>query len=370
MKGLDTPFSLGSLRTPNRFAMAPMTRRHSPGGIPGEDVAEYYARRAAGGVGLIITEGVYIPDPATGPDPDVPHLYGEESLQGWARVVERVHAEGGTIIPQLWHLGSGRGAEPRYNADVATVSPSGVATSGEPVGRAMTAEDLDTALRAYVEAARNAKAVGFDGLELHGAHGYLLDNFLWDRTNRRTDAYGGSHAARAHFPAEVIAAVREEVGPDFPIVFRFSQWKDADFHAHIAETPAELEEVLTPLVTAGADALHPSTRRHFLPAFPDLEGQDGQLGLAGWTKKLTGLPVITVGSVGLDSAFVGGRQPEDGKSRFAGVDKLLEQFEAGEFDLVALGRTLLSDPEWVTKLLAGRTDEIIAYTNEHRRVFH
>jgi len=364
-KELGTPFSLGSLHTANRFAMAPMTRRHSPGGVPGIDVAEYYARRAAGGVGLIITEGTYIPDPATGPDPDVPHLYGEESLAGWAHVVQRVHAEGGRIIPQLWHLGSQRGAEPAYHPDAETVSASGIATNGDPVGRAMTTADLDTALRAYAEAARNAKSVGFDGLELHGAHGYLLDGFLWDRTNHRTDAHGGSRAARARFPAEVVAAVRAEVGPDFPIVFRYSQWKDSDFDARIAGSPAELEGVLTPLVAAGVDALHPSTRRHYLPAFPDLPGRDGELGLAGWTKKVTGLPVITVGSVGLDTAFL---SKGDGAASFAGVERLVEQFEAGEFDLVAVGRALLADPEWVVKLLGGRSDEIVAYTHEHRKV--
>ncbi|OLR92465.1 NADH:flavin oxidoreductase [Actinokineospora bangkokensis] len=369
VRALDTPYTLGTLELANRFAMAPMTRRHSPGGIPGPEVAEYYARRARGGTALLITEGTYVPDPAAGPDTDVPRLHGEAQLAGWRQVVERVHAEGGKIIPQLWHLGSSRGAEPAHNPEVATVSPSGLATNGTPVGRELTTADLDGLIAAFAEAAANAKAVGFDGLELHGAHGYLLDQFLWGPTNRRTDAYGGPLAARTRFPAEVVAAVRAEVGPDFPIVYRFSQWKDADFAARIADDPAELEEVLTPLVRAGVDALHPSTRRHYQAAFPELGGRDGELGLAGWTKKVTGLPVITVGSVGLDSAFLGGTKGDNGIAQFSGVERLLEQFEAGEFDLVALGRTLLSDPEWVDKVLSGRTDEIITYTNDHRRNF-
>ncbi|WP_235926635.1 NADH:flavin oxidoreductase [Actinokineospora pegani] len=366
VKDLDTPFSLGPVQVRNRFAMAPMTRKHSPGGVPGPDVVEYYRKRAAGGVGLIITEGVYIPDPATGPDTDVPRLYDLDPLGGWRAVVDRVHAAGGVIIPQLWHLGSARGKAPEYNPDVETVSASGVATNGEPVGRAMTEADLDATREAYVRAALSARRSAFDGIELHGAHGYLLDGFLWDRTNQRTDLFGGSHKERAAYPASVVAAVRAQVGPDFPIVFRYSQWKDADFDARIAENPSELEAVLSPLVEAGLTALHPSVRRYWEPAFPDLPGADGELSLAGWTKRITGLPVITVGSVGLSAPFVS-RTPSREPAGFAGVDALLEQFGAGEWDIVALGRTLLSDPDWVRKLLDGRTDEIVPYERKHMR---
>ena len=129
--------------------------------------------------------------------------------------------------------------------------------------------ELADVAQAYATAAANARAAGFDAVELHGAHGYLLDEFLWERTNRRTDGYGGSLAARTRFPADVVAAVRAAVGPDFPILYRFSQWKTHQYDARIAETPAELEAILTPLIDAGVDVLHPSTRRHYLPAFPD-----------------------------------------------------------------------------------------------------
>ncbi|MFE3290316.1 NADH:flavin oxidoreductase [Rhodococcus sp. NPDC059234] len=367
--GLFEPFAVKSLQLNNRFAMAPMTRAFSPDGIPGDDVAEYYRRRAAGGVGLVITEGTYIPDPAAGPHTRVPRLYGDESLRGWKSVVDAVHAEGGSIIPQLWHLGVERGDHPRLNPDAPTVSPSGLALDGTPLGRAFTTADLDDLRESWVAAAVNAKDVGFDGIELHGAHGYLLDEFLWARTNVRTDGYGGTLGARTRFPAEVVAAIREAVGEDFAIVYRYSQWKSNHYDARLADSPAELEQVLAPLVAAGVDVLHASTRRHWEPAFADLTGADADLGLAGWTKKLTGLPTITVGSVGLDKVFTTAFTP-DGASGTVGVDRLLAQFENGEFDLVAVGRALLADPNWVSKLQSGRTDDHIPYANEHREVLH
>lgn len=362
---LFEPFEVKSLHLRNRFAMAPMTRMFSPDGIPTADVAEYYRRRAAGGVGLIITEGTYIPDPAAGPDTAVPRHYGEQSLAGWKAVVDAVHNAGGQIIPQLWHLGIGRGDTPKLNPEVESVSPSGLGLDGTPAGRALTAADLETLRDAWVTAAVNAKATGFDGIELHGAHGYLLDQFLWERTNLRSDEYGGSLEARVRFPAEVVAAIRDAVGPDLAIVYRYSQWKSNDYNARIAATPDELARVLTPLVEAGVDVLHPSTRRHWEPAFPESTGVDGELGLAGWTKKITGLPTITVGSVGLDKVFTTTFTGK-GDSNVTGIDRLLEQYAGGEFDLVAVGRALLADPEWVRKLREGRGDEHIPYRQEHQ----
>lgn len=365
LRGLFEPFEVKSLSLRNRFAMAPMTRAFSPDGIPGADVAEYYRRRAAGGVGLIITEGTYIPDPAAGPHTRVPRIYGDSSLGGWKSVVDAVHAEGGSIIPQLWHLGVERGENSRLNPEVETVSPSGLALDGTRLGREFTTSDLDDLKQSWVDAALNAKNTGFDGLELHGAHGYLLDEFLWAGTNVRTDGYGGSLEARTRFPAEVVAAIREAVGNEFAIVYRFSQWKSGHYDARIAQSPAELGRILTPLVDAGVDVLHPSTRRHWEPAFAELDGEDGKLGLAGWTKKLTGLPTIIVGSVGLDSVFTTAFTG-DAASAVTGLERLEAQYENGEFDMVAIGRALLADPEWVEKLRTGRADEHIAFTAEHR----
>jgi 2,4-dienoyl-CoA reductase-like NADH-dependent reductase (Old Yellow Enzyme family) len=353
---LSRPFDLGGLTLRNRTAMAPMTRQCSPGGIPGEDVAAYYGRRAAAGVGLIITEGTYIDHPAAGDNEMVPHFYGEKPLAGWAQVVEEVHRAGGKIVPQLWHVGMTRPAETTYAPGVPAVGPSGVTLDGTvpETGRAMTRSDLDDVIGAYAEGAAQAERLGFDGVELHGAHGYLIDQFLWSGTNRRTDAYGGGLASRARFATEVIAAIRAVVSPGFPVIFRLSQWKTNNYEARIAETPDELEALLTPLAEAGADAFHASTRRYWLPEF---DGSD--LNLAGWAKKVSGKASITVGSVGLDTEFLTSIQ--GGDTAVAGIDQLLDRLERDEFDLVAVGRSLLSDPEWVAKVLTGRTAELTPF---------
>ncbi|ANP55797.1 2,4-dienoyl-CoA reductase-like NADH-dependent reductase (Old Yellow Enzyme family) [Streptomyces griseochromogenes] len=352
---LSRPIALNGLTVPNRIVMAPMTRMFSPGGVPGEDVVSYYARRAAAGVGLIVTEGTYVGHESAGQSDRVPRFHGEEQLAGWAKVAEEVHKAGGTIVPQLWHIGMVRKDGDAPYPDAPAMGPSGLVTEGaEATGKAMTQQDLDDVIAAFAEAAAAAERIGFDGVELHGAHGYLLDQFLWAGTNRRTDAYGGDPVARAKFSAEIAAAVRAAVSPEFPVIFRYSQWKQQDYGARLAETPEELEAILTPLAAAGVDVFHASTRRYWLPEF---DGSD--LNLAGWTKKITGKQVITVGSVGLDGDFLNAFQGEG--SEVKGIDNLLDRLEAEEFDMVAIGRALLQDPEWAAKVLADRFEELKPY---------
>jgi 2,4-dienoyl-CoA reductase-like NADH-dependent reductase (Old Yellow Enzyme family) len=352
---LSRPVSINGLTVPNRIVMAPMTRMFSPDGIPGDDVVSYYGRRAAAGVGLIVTEGTYVGHDSAGQSDRVPRFHGDEQLAGWAKVAEAVHAGGGKIVPQLWHIGMVRKqGEPPY-ADAPAVGPSGIRLDGtEGTGKAMTQRDLDDVIGAFAEAAASAERIGFDGVELHGAHGYLLDQFLWAGTNRRTDAYGGDLVARTKFAAEIVAAVRAAVSAEFPVVFRYSQWKSDAYDARLAETPEELEALLAPLAAAGVDAFHASTRRYWLPEF---DGSD--LNLAGWTKKLTGKPAITVGSVGLDGDFLRGFAGEGAPVK--GIDDLLDRLERDEFDMVAVGRALLQDPEWAAKVLGGRLDELKPY---------
>ncbi|MGW7240764.1 NADH:flavin oxidoreductase [Streptomyces sp. NPDC054804] len=352
---LSRPIALNGLTVPNRIVMAPMTRQFSPGGVPGEDVVSYYARRAAAGVGLIVTEGTYVGHDSAGQSSRVPRFHGEEQLAGWAKVAEGVHAAGGTIVPQLWHIGMVRKQGQPPFADAPAVGPSGIRLDGtEGEGKAMTSQDLDDVIRAFAEAAAAAERIGFDGVELHGAHGYLLDQFLWAGTNRRTDAYGGDPVARTQFAAEIVAAVRASVSPEFPVIFRYSQWKSDNYDARLAESPEELEAILTPLAAAGVDVFHASTRRYWLPEF-----EDSDLNLAGWTKKLTGKPTITVGSVGLDGDFIKGFAGEGSPVR--GIEDLLDSLEREEYDMVAVGRAILQDPEWAAKVLAGRTEELKSY---------
>ncbi|MFF3347328.1 NADH:flavin oxidoreductase [Streptomyces sp. NPDC002779] len=352
---LSRPTSINGLTVPNRIVMAPMTRMFSPGGVPGEDVVSYYARRAAAGVGLIVTEGTYVGHDSAGQSDRVPRFHGAEQLAGWAKVADAVHAAGGTIVPQLWHIGMvRRQGEPPF-ADAPAVGPSGLRIGADEVtGKAMTQQDLDDVIGAFAEAAAAAERIGFDGVELHGAHGYLIDQFLWAGTNRRTDAYGGDPVSRTRFAAEIVAAVRAAVSPGFPVIFRYSQWKQDAYDARLAGTPEELEAILAPLAAAGVDAFHASTRRYWLPEF---EGSD--LNLAGWTKKLTGRPAITVGSVGLNGDFLKAFQGEGAET--GSLDNLLDRLERDEFDLVAVGRALLQDPHWARKVLAGRVSELAAY---------
>ncbi|MFF5715254.1 NADH:flavin oxidoreductase [Streptomyces sp. NPDC012756] len=352
---LSRPVTLNGLTVPNRIAMAPMTRMFSPGGVPGEDVRSYYARRAAAGVGLIVTEGTYVGHESAGQSDRVPRFHGEEQLAGWAKVAEAVHATGGTIVPQLWHIGMVREQGQAPYPDAPAMGPSGIRPDGtEGTGKTMTQSDLDDVISAFAEAAAAAERIGFDGVELHGAHGYLLDQFLWAGTNRRTDAYGGDPVARTKFAAEIVTAVRETVSPGFPVIFRFSQWKQDAYDARLAETPEELEAILTPLTAAGVDVFHASTRRHWIPEF-----EGSELNLAGWTKKLTGRPTITVGSVGLDGDFIHAFAGEGAPVQ--GIDDLLDRLERDEFDMVAVGRALLQDPQWAAKVLTGRTDELKPY---------
>jgi 2,4-dienoyl-CoA reductase-like NADH-dependent reductase (Old Yellow Enzyme family) len=357
-----SPFELGSLTLKNRVVMAPMTRSFSPGHVPNQQNIDYYRRRAANDVGLIITEGTCVGHKAANGYPNVPFFSGKEALAGWQKVVEAVHKEGGKIMPQLWHVGGVRKECLQPDESVPAYSPSGLLSPQKPNGVAMTQADIDEVQQAFVEAAVNAKNMGFDGVELHGAHGYLLDQFFWDKTNLRDDKYGGDLAQRTTFAVEIIEQIRAKTGDDFPVILRFSQWKLQNYDLKLAQTPEELEQFLKPLVAAGVDMFHCSTRRFWEAEF---EGSD--LNLAGWTKKLTGKPTITVGSVGLDGGFVD--EEKRGMTAQSGV--ATEQFEqieaslqAGEYDLVAVGRCLLQDPEWVHKLRSGDYESMQAYAAE------
>ncbi len=206
----------------------------------------------------------------------------------------------------------------------------------------------------YARAAANAKTLGFDMVEIHGAHGYLVDEFFWDVMNQRDDKYGGTLIDRAEFAREVIRKCRTAMGEDMPLCIRISQWKQQEYTARLAETPQELEAFLSSLVDAGVDILHCSQRRFWEPEF---EGSD--LNFAGWAKKLTGVPTISVGSVGLKGDFFGSFRGEG--SETASLDTLIERMERDEFDLIAVGRALLQDPYWAQKVKEGRMDELEPY---------
>jgi N-ethylmaleimide reductase len=210
---LFSPYRLGEIRLNNRFVMSPMTRsRAVEGNVPNPLAATYYAQRS--GAGLIITEATQVSPQGVGYI-RTPGIHSPEQVEGWRKVTDAVHAAGGKIFAQLWHVG--RVSHPDFHGGALPVAPSAVAADGEVftsrgkvpmvTPRALAIDEIPGIVAQFKMAAENAKAAGFDGVELHGANGYLLDQFLRDGANRRTDAYGGSVENRARFPLEVAEAV-------------------------------------------------------------------------------------------------------------------------------------------------------------------
>lgn len=356
--GLFRPFNLKSLSIKNRIVMAPMTRSFSPDGIPTAAVAEYYTKRAAGDVGLILSEGTVIDRIASSNDANIPRFHGEQALAGWQKVINDVHTAGGAMGPQIWHMGIMADHHSGWIPEGPFEGPSGLLSAEVKKGVAMTEADIEATIKAYGESAAAAKRLGFDCVEIHGAHGYLIDQFFWEKTNIRTDIYGGKTLeARSRFAIEVIKEVRRQVGEDFTIIIRLSQWKPSDYNSKLAKTPQEMETWLAPMVAAGVDIFHCSQRRFWEPEF---EGSD--LNFAGWAKKITGQPTITVGSVGLTGDFTAAFQGES--SEPSSLEELVRRFDRGDFDLVAVGRPLLADPEWVKKIEQGRTAELKGFTKD------
>jgi len=363
-EALFQPLRIRGVELANRIAMSPMTRGFCPGGIPTDDVVAYYRRRAEGGAGLIVTEGVAVDHPAAlgdaglGED-NIPLLSDAGSIDGWRKVVDAVHAAGGKIVPQLWHQGVLRKPGTGTHPEVPSVSPSGIwgplgrLSSIDPksipddpkIGEPMTEEQIEEAIEAFVRSARNAVEAGFDGIALHGGHGYLLDNFMWEGTNQRTDRWGGSRAKRSEFPAEVVRRIRAAIGEDLPIFFRFSQWKQQDFRATLADNPEELREVLQPLADAGVDVFDASVRYYNRPAF---EGDEANL--AGVAKRVTGKLSMAVGGIGINTGMYDKDKPAAVVTDF---EPLVQRFNAGEFDLIAVGRAMIGDPFWAHKFRAG-----------------
>ncbi|HTJ57441.1 MAG TPA: alkene reductase [Devosiaceae bacterium] len=278
------PFRLGDIDMPHRIVMAPMTRRRAlPGKIPGPLSAEYYAQRAA--AALIISESTEVDPVSDGVPPTRPGIFNDEQEAGWRLVTEAVHAEGGRIFMQLSHMG--RTAHPSQRiSEALPLGPSPIAAKGtvftargplpyvEPLE--MTPADIAVAVEAYGEGARRAKAAGFDGVELHGANGYLIDQFLRDGSNQRADGYGGSADNRFRFLAEAIEATlahwpANRIGMRFSPTNPFQDMSDSDPVRHFTRFAERLNDyrlaylhvVENPMQNEG----RPEVARHLRAAF-------------------------------------------------------------------------------------------------------
>jgi 2,4-dienoyl-CoA reductase-like NADH-dependent reductase (Old Yellow Enzyme family) len=361
------PLRIRGLQLRNRFVMPGMQRYWCVDGAPDHRLREYYRRRVLGGAALVVSESCAIDHPSATKNPTFARI-SPDTRAAWRACVAGVHEAGGAMFLQLWHQGAvNYGGDAESNPAFVALSPSGIAHPGESFGRAATEAELAGLKRAFVQGALDAAEIGADGVELHSAHGFLLDQFLWPGTNLRSDRYGGPAVTdRATFVAEVAEAVREAAGPDFVISVRISQWKESDYDARIVEEPGQLGQLVSMLRSAGADIFHVSTRRFWTPEW---DGSD--LGLAGWVKSFTDAPVIAVGSVGLDVDVMATLTGQEARPTGAGrIGELVRRFQRGDFDLVSVGRSQIGDPEWVAKMTRHRIPDIRAFRVDDTSLSH
>ncbi|AEM78955.1 FAD-dependent oxidoreductase [Thermoanaerobacter wiegelii] len=329
---------IGNLVIRNRIVMPPMaTNLANEDGSVSQRLIDYYVARARGGVGLIILENVQVDYPQGKNVACQLRLDDDKYMAGFFELAEAVHSYGAKIFMQIHH--AGRQTTPGITEGLQPVAPSPVPCSflgTQP--RELTINEIEEIIQKFVDAAVRAKGAMFDGIELHGAHGYLIGQFMSPRTNRRVDKYGGSFERRMRFPLEIIRRIKEAVGEDYPISFRFS----ADEFVEGGNTLEEGKQIAKMLEEAGVHVLHVSAGIYeSMPTLlePSRFEQGWRVYLAEEIKKVVNIPVITVGVI---------REPE-----FA--EKIIAE---GRADFVAVGRGLIADPEWPKKAKEGRQNEI------------
>jgi 2,4-dienoyl-CoA reductase-like NADH-dependent reductase (Old Yellow Enzyme family) len=367
LDSLFTPLKLGGLLLRNRFVMPGMQRGFMNDGAPTPKMVEYMRRCAAGGVGLIISESTSPDHPSAYWQPIMGRLEAA-TLAAWRAVIEAVHSEGAGFLLQIWHPGAMRKvAEGHPLASFPAWSPSGLIQAGRPHGHAMTRQDLQELKLSYVVAAQQARSLGADGVEVHSAHGYLLDQFLWAQTNRREDEYGGGCLAdRARYSAEIVAAIRAAVGPDFVISYRFSQFKEVDYGAVVADSPADLGAMLTLLRGSGVDLFNVSSRRFHKPEWPHSEHPG--FTIAEWVKSMTDALVMTCGSVGLNVEMFANLFDDEEPSELTlerDLARLADCVRRGTVDLVGVGRMHIANNDFVNKVREGRYRELVLFNKTH-----
>lgn len=329
-------YQLGALHVSNRAVLSPMTRTSAePSGLANDRMTRYYTRFAKGGFGLIITEGLY-PDAISSQSyENQPGLANEAQAQSWKSVIQAVQSAGSKIIAQLMHAGALVQHHKFIPIAPSAIRPVGTMLedhggSGEfAVPRAMTQEDIRHVIDSFAQAALRAKQVGFDGVEVHGANGYLLDQFITDYTNQRDDEYGGSTERRVRIIVEVLRAIRAAVGPDFLVGVRISQGKVNDFHHKWAGGESDAQIIFEHIAAAAPNYIHTTEYKAFAPAFTE-----GGPTLAQLAKQYSGLPVIANGKLG---------EPDQ-------AEAILDH---GHADLVAIGTRALVNPDWVNKVRDG-----------------
>lgn len=322
----------------NRLVVAPLTRvSGAANGDVGPLMPDYYEAFAKGGFGLIITEGTYTDDAYSQGYAHQPGIITDTQLEGWRAIVERVHAAGGKIIMQLMHAGalSQHNEYSRTSKGPSAVRPKGAQMelyrgSGlYKIPAEMTVADIEDVITGFVASAQRAQEAGFDGVEVHGANGYLLDQFLTDYTNTRSDFYGGSIAARIFLTTEITRRVKTAVGGAFVVGVRISQAKVNDYDHKWAGTEDDAAIIFRAIAGVGADYIHTTEHEAWQPAFDE----DGS-SLAAYAKKYSGLPVIANG----------------GLNNVTEAEAMLAREEA---DFVSLGRAAIANSDWPNQVFVG-----------------
>lgn len=334
------PQRIGRIELTNRLAVAPMTRvSASFDGTPTDEMADYYRDFARGGFGLVLTEGTYTDTTHSQGYLHQPGLATGAHVEGWRRVVDAVHAEDVPVIAQLMHAGA---LSQGNSHGVGTIAPSPVTPRGEmleeyggsgrwPTPRGMDRNDIDGVIKGFVDAAVRAEAAGFDGVEVHAANGYLLDQFLTDYTNTRDDEFGGPVANRIRLTADVVAGIRDRLDRAFLLGVRLSQTKVNDFTYRWPGGAADAEVVFAALAQAGADYLHiASEGRDFIDTARLPDGRT----ITAVAREVSGLPVMANGGM-------------------HDLDQTSAVLDGGHADLVSIGRGALANPDLPARLAAG-----------------
>jgi len=336
-KKLFSSVRIGEMEVKNRIVMPAMVTGHAGrDGKVTEHHINWYEARAKGGVGLIVVEFTYVSRYGTA-GPDLLGIWHDGLIPGLQELVERIHVHDSKIFIQLGH--GGRQSSSAYTGGVRPVAPSPIPcpVRGE-IPDELSIEMIEEIIRDFSQAARRAKTAGFDGVEIHGAHGYLISEFMSPYANKRNDAYGGDFRGRMKFPLEIIKAVRTEVGRDFPVIFRLS----ANEYVPDGNGIEESKRIARLLEEAGVDCIHASAGVYesfwsLIRPYGTSEGINASDAEA--IKQVVDIPVITVGRI---------KSPEI-------AEEILKQEKA---DMVALGRQLICDPDWPLKAAAGNFDEI------------
>ena len=348
---LFSSFKVKNHTLKNRIGVAPMTRMSSPGdSIPRQDVFDFLIRRAKNGAAIVYTEAIVTDYESAQGYPGQARMVTQRQIDAWKPVVKAIRNEGAIAIMQIFHCG--RMAWPEINPAGRVIAPSAIAPKQDnpltgdpyPVPDVMSQFDIDHVISGFVETARGAVEAGFDGVEIHGAHGYLICNFLSSYSNQRTDEYGGSVENRFRFAREVIQAVEKVIPEDRLLTFRISNWGVADMEVSLFENKAEYQETIRMLSKMPIDIISVSTYNYKDKIFAT------DRNMAEITREVTDLPLMICGQI---------------------YDRTTAEDALKHADIVLSGKSILLNPDWVEDVRAGKElplypseEANIAYTDE------